>query len=657
MRKGQLPSLRWKTMKLKELLLVSSVLVAQIFCDQRHQPLINNRSFTIDYARNTFLKDGVPFRYISGSIHYFRVHPNHWEDRLKKIRSAGLNAIQVYVEWNSHEPEPGKFQFEGNQDLEHFLELAHKWGLLVILRPGPFIDAERDFGGLPFWLLQKNKQIKLRTKDPSFMKPVRSWFQVLFQRMKKHLYHNGGPIIMVQVENEYGSYGQQIGKCDTEYISQLRDLTREHLGQEVLLFATDGGGSIDSIRCSKVPGVYSTVDFGPTEDFKDRFYHQRLFEPHGPLVNSEFYTGWLDHWGYPHSQTPSTMVNSALDAMLEFGANVNLYMVHGGTSFGFGAGSNFPSFQVTPTSYDYDAPISEAGDLTPKFEDLKRVVAKYEYIPDAIQVRNSSKKAYGSIYLKPLGTIFDHVSNLTTLSTSTNKDPLTFEELGQAFGFVLYEHRIDHITTNPVQLEIQGLHDRGYVYVNEELQGILSRSESIFTIPITITKGQKLQILVENQGRICFGKDLNDFKGITSQVKLGNKVLNRWHMRSIPLSQVDHFKAAPPSLKTEFKSMSFWKGHIQISCPRSTPEDTFLSFKHWSKGLVFVNGFNLGRYWPRLGPQETLYLPGPLLKCGGNDILLLEQDETPCQHHKGSWLHCNIKSIDTPQLNGQTPSV
>lgn len=657
MRKGQLPSLRWKTMKLKELLLVSSVLVAQIFCDQRHQPPINNRSFTIDNARNTFLKDGVPFRYISGSIHYFRVHPNHWEDRLKKIRSAGLNAIQVYVEWNSHEPEPGKFQFEGNQDLEHFLELAHKWGLLVILRPGPFIDAERDFGGLPFWLLQKNKQIKLRTTDPSFMKPVRSWFQVLFQRMKKHLYHNGGPIIMVQVENEYGSYGQQIGKCDTEYISQLRDLTREHLGQEVLLFATDGGGSIDSIRCSKVPGVYSTVDFGPTEDFKDRFYHQRLFEPHGPLVNSEFYTGWLDHWGYPHSQTPSTMVNSALDAMLEFGANVNLYMVHGGTSFGFGAGSNFPSFQVTPTSYDYDAPISEAGDLTPKFEDLKMVVAKYEYIPDAIQVRNSSKKAYGSIYLKPLGTIFDHVSNLTTLSTSTNKDPLTFEELGQAFGFVLYEHRIDHITTNPVQLEIQGLHDRGYVYVNEELQGILSRSESIFTIPITITKGQKLQILVENQGRICFGKDLNDFKGITSQVKLGNKVLNRWHMRSIPLSQVDHFKAAPPSLKTEFKSMSFWKGHIQISCPRSTPEDTFLSFKHWSKGLVFVNGFNLGRYWPRLGPQETLYLPGPLLKCGGNDILLLEQDETPCQHHKGSWLHCNIKSIDTPQLNGQTPSV
>ncbi len=333
----------------------------------------NGRSFTIDRSRKTFLKDGQPFRYISGSMHYFRIPREYWDDRLKKLRAGGYNAVQTYVEWSSHEPEFGEYNFKGQNDLEAFMELASKHDLLVLLRPGPFIDAERDMGGLPYWLLQRHPDVKLRTFDPNFLKYLDKWYTELFTRLKKHLYANGGPIIMVQSENEYGSYAVQTKHVDTEYLIYLRDLLRRLVGPETLLYSTDGS-AYTNVRNSQTPGVFSTVDFGANENVEKCFHVQRMFEPKGPLVNSEFYPGWLDHWGTPHQKRSAGEITATFDKMLSMGANVNVYMAHGGTSFGFGAGSNSPPFGVCPTSYDYDAPISEAGDLTPKYFAMKNVI-------------------------------------------------------------------------------------------------------------------------------------------------------------------------------------------------------------------------------------------------------------------------------------------
>ncbi len=333
----------------------------------------SQRSFKIDPGRKTFLKDGEPFRYISGSLHYFRIPHQYWGDRMKKVRSAGFNAIQVYVEWNSHEPEFGVYDFKGQNDLEHFMKLADHHGLLVLLRPGPFIDAERDMGGLPFWLLEKHPDIKLRTADPNFLKYVDKWYTELFTRLKKHLYANGGPIVMVQSENEYGSYALQTQRVDTEYLVHMRDLVRGLVGPDTLIYSTDGSATED-VRGSYTPGVFSTVDFGATQEVEECFRVQRLFEPNGPLVNSEFYPGWLDHWGRPHEKRPTNQIVNTFDKMLSMGANVNVYLIHGGTSFGFGAGANSPPYEPCPTSYDYDAPISEAGDLTPKYFAMKETI-------------------------------------------------------------------------------------------------------------------------------------------------------------------------------------------------------------------------------------------------------------------------------------------
>merc|ERR1719317_733475 len=262
-------------------------------------------SFTI--SNNTFLRNGSPHRYVSGSMHYFRVPQDMWEDRMKKMRLAGLNTLQTYVEWSSHEPAPGQYVFGGGLNISHYIATAQKLGLDVILRPGPFIDAERDFGGLPSWLLKDGDNIKLRTKDKNFMDRVTVWYGRLFKELNEYLFKNGGPIIMVQVENEYGSYGLQTGHCDKEYLAMLRDLVLNNVGPDVLLFSTDGAGS-DMVMCGKVPNVYATVDFGCGANVEQAFSTQRLFEPSGPLVNSEYYPGWLDHWQSPHAKVGTDCV-------------------------------------------------------------------------------------------------------------------------------------------------------------------------------------------------------------------------------------------------------------------------------------------------------------------------------------------------------------
>ncbi|NXN51764.1 BGAL galactosidase, partial [Rynchops niger] len=422
---------------------------------------IPQRSFGIDYDCGCFVKDGEPFRYISGSIHYSRVPRYYWKDRLLKMKMAGLDAIQTYVPWNYHEPQLGVYDFSGDKDLEYFLQLANDTGLLVILRAGPYICAEWDMGGLPAWLLEK-KSIVLRSSDSDYLAAVEKWMGVLLPRMRPHLYHNGGPVIMVQVENEYGSYFA----CDYDYLRSLLKLFRQHLGDEVVLFTTDGASQFH-LRCGALQGLYATVDFAPGGNVTAAFLAQRSSEPTGPLVNSEFYTGWLDHWGHRHSVVPAQTVAKTLNEILARGANVNLYMFIGGTNFAYWNGANMP-YMPQPTSYDYDAPLSEAGDLTEKYFALREVIGMYKQLPEGLIPPTTPKFAYGKVHLQKVGTVVELLDMLSHEGPVKSTYPLTFVQVKQYFGFVLYRTTLPKNCTEPTQLSSisNGVHDRAYISVD-----------------------------------------------------------------------------------------------------------------------------------------------------------------------------------------------
>ncbi|XP_068224951.1 beta-galactosidase-like [Palaemon carinicauda] len=620
----------------------------------------SNRSFTIDYENDRFLKDGKPFRYISGSIHYFRVLPSEWRDRLRKLRMAGFNAVQTYVEWASHEPEPDVYDFSGMLDVEKFISTAQEEDLLVILRLGPFIDAERDMGGLPYWLLRKNQDMRLRSSDPTFLKEVDDWFvNVMFPKVKPLLYKNGGPIIMMQVENEYGSYPA----CDYAYTAHLRSLYQKAFGDSVLLFTTDGDG-VGYLKCGKIQDIFSTVDFGPQADLEKAFGAMRLFQPHGPLVNSEYYPGWLDHWGEPHSTVDGEKVAQVLDDMLSLNASVNMYMFHGGTSFGFGAGSNLGSnFKVCPTSYDYDAPLNEAGDPTEKYWLLRNITQKYLPLPPGDVPPPSPKYSYGEVKMSILGSVLQLKTILQSVSAMW---PLTFEELSVPSGLVLYETVIPFRTPDPARLTISDVHDRGYVFVDQHYVGMVSREAKLFDVPLQSLPNQTLSIIVESQGRVCFGPGINDFKGLTTKPTIEDRELKNWRMTPIPVTHTKRLSSALDNLEetlaqqllrhtqlqgTPQGGMSFYRGSFSIPKDAAHPQDTFLKLDGWRKGIVWVNGFNLGRYWPEVGPQVTLYVPRGILKTGTNSIYLLEQEVSPCALSS----KCVVTLQDTPEIAGPTP--
>uniref|UniRef100_A0A0P4WBE4 Beta-galactosidase n=2 Tax=Scylla olivacea TaxID=85551 RepID=A0A0P4WBE4_SCYOL len=618
------------------------------------------RSFVIDYDNNQFLKDGRPFRYVSGSIHYFRVLPSEWRDRLRKMRMAGFNALQTYVEWASHEPEYGMYDFSGMRNLTHFLTIAQEEDLVVILRLGPYMDAERDMGGFPYWLLNKNPDMRLRSSDPTYLKYVDIWFRdVLLPIVKPLLYENGGPIIMLQVENEYGSYPD----CDFAYTSHLRDLVVAGVGKGPVLFTTDGDGK-NYLKCGKIPEVYATVDFGSGTNAIKAFETMRLFEPRGPLVNSEYYPGWLDHWGVPHNTVKAEVVAKTLDVMLALNASVNMYMFHGGTSFGFTAGSNLGNrFQACPTSYDYDAPLSEAGDPTEKYWVLRNVTGKYLPLPPGEVPPASPKFGYGKVSLAPTGSVFQMADLLQKV---TNKWPLTFEELLVPNGIVVYQTVLPFRIADPARLTLGDIHDRGYVFVDTKFAGMVSREQNMYDLAIYARPNQTITIVAESQGRICFGSQINDFKGITTNVTLSDHTLEGWTMIPLPithtsrlqnaLAHLHHWAAGqnmpPLGLQgTDKGGMTFFSGSFQVPEDSSHPRDTFLRLDGWNKGVAWVNNFCLGRYWPEVGPQVTLYVPRGVLHQGTNTLVLLEQEAAPCLTPDT----CHATLQETHIINGPTP--
>ncbi|XP_061768062.1 beta-galactosidase isoform X1 [Nerophis ophidion] len=610
-----------------------------------------SRSFSVDYENDCFRKDGEPFRYISGSIHYSRIPRAYWKDRLLKMYMAGLNAIQTYIPWNFHEESPGQYNFSGDRDLEHFLQLTQDIGLLVILRPGPYICAEWDMGGLPAWLLQK-KDIVLRSSDPDYIAAVDSWMGKLLSTVKPYLYQNGGPIISVQVENEYGSYFA----CDHNYMRHLSKLMRSYLGEETVLFTTDGG-ALGFLKCGPIQGVYATVDFGPGANVSAAFDVQRYAEPRGPLVNSEYYTGWLDVWGSPHSVVSTTKVAKTLNEMLAMGANVNMYMFTGGTNFGYWNGALAP-YSSQPTSYDYDAPLTEAGDLTEKYFSIREVIKMYRKIPDGIIPPSSPKFAYGAVKMNLLQTVSEALESLSFSGPVVSTFPQTFTDLNQVFGYMLYrtELPVDCSTPTPLSSPLNGVHDRAYVSVNGMPAGILERNK-VLSINVTGQAGSRVDVLVENMGRINYGKNINDFKGLISNLTLANVVLKKWTMYSLSIDQAisqgvfweTNAKSADPLPPASLSLPAFYGGSFIIpgGIP-DLPQDTYIHLPGWRKGQVWINGFNLGRYWPSKGPQVTLFVPATILSIdASNNVTVLELEAAPCLSTS-----CAVEFTATPILNG-----
>ena len=567
---------------------------------------------------------------LSGAIHYYRVHPNYWQDRLEKLVACGFNTVETYVPWNFHEPKEGQFQFEGFGNLPAFIEIAGKLGLKVIIRPGPYICAEWEFGGFPGWLNQ-DRNMRLRCNWPPYLEKVRNWFSVLIPKLVPYLASKGGPVIAMQVENEYGSYGS-----DKEYLAYLRDLLLQ-LGVDCLLFTSDGP-TIEMLTGGTLPGLWMTANFGsrPEEGFKVL----RQFQPEGPDMCCEYWCGWFDHWGDKHHTRDAADVADVLERMIKNGGSVNMYMFHGGTNFGFWNGANDKDgeYQPTITSYDYHALLSEAGDITPAYTACKEVLEKYFGPAPSIPVADSPKKAYGKVSFKQPMQLWGQLGQPVKSAS-----PLTMEELGQEYGYVLYRKTVDMPPVSrdylkqvgyEMKLSITGLRDRAVVMVDGERLGVLYRNnpKETLTIPLPEKDSFQLDILVENMGRVNYGHDLAYQCGISGSVRIGYNALYGWEMYSLPLE-------VPPSSGTVATSEApaFYKGsfEVDVAC------DTFLDVKNFRKGVAFINGFNLGRYW-EIGPTRTMYIPAPLLKSGKNELILFETD--------GLIGPAEVELVDTPVL-------
>ncbi|SFS57459.1 beta-galactosidase family protein [Paenibacillus sp. BC26] len=557
--------------------------------------------------KQQFLLDGEPFRILSGAIHYFRVVPEYWRDRLWKLREGGFNTVETYVAWNIHEPKEGQFVFEGIADLVRFIEIAGELGLHVIVRPSPYICAEWEFGGLPAWLLA-DPGMRLRCYHQPFLDKVDAYYDVLLPKLVPLLSTNGGPIIAMQIENEYGSYGN-----DKKYLKYLEHGMKNR-GIDVLLFTSDGPGDF-YLQGGMVEDVLATVNFGSR--VQESFDKLGEYQQDQPLMCMEYWNGWFDHWGEQHHTRDSDDAARVLDDMMEIGASVNAYMYHGGTNFGFYNGANFgeEKHQPTITSYDYDVAISESGDLTDKFYKFREVISKYVELGPLNLPEPIKKKTYGSVTLTEQAPLFPSLDKLSVPVARTC--PETMEQLGQDYGFILYSTRvIGPITAS--RLNLQDVHDRALIFLNGEYKGTIERNNKNHDVLLDIpAEGSTLEILVENMGRINYGPYMKDPKGITEGVRLGQQFLYHWTIRPLPLDDLRKLVYHESSVKQE--QPTFYKGSFQVD----EAADTFLALSGWTKGVVYVNGFNLGRYW-EIGPQQTLYIPAPLLREGANELIIFE---------------------------------
>ncbi len=560
-------------------------------------------------GKDTFYLDGEPFQIISGAIHYFRVVPEYWRDRLEKLKAMGCNTVETYIPWNLHEPRKGQFRFEGILDVARFVRIAQELGLYVILRPSPYICAEWDLGGLPAWLLAEDG-IKFRCACPSFLAHVEDYYRTLLPILAPLQIDQGGPVILMQVENEYGSYSN-----DRTYLARLRDLMRAG-GVTVPLITSDGPVP-ESLNGGTVEGVLPTVNFGsrPEEHFRTLAAHR----PGTPLMCTEFWIGWFDYWGNGgHMRGNLEESVKDLDKMLELG-HVNLYMFHGGTNFGFMNGSNY-SDRLTPdtASYDYDAPLTEDGQATEKYRRYRDVIAKYRAIPETVPSTDIRRKAYGALPVQERTGLFPALEDLSTPVPSPHHQSM--ERLGQSYGYILYRTTLD-TEERLDKLRLWKANDRAQIFVSGKHAATLYDRELLEAkeLGLPIEKGASLDILVENMGRVNYGPLLEDQrKGIDQGVTINWHWHTGWLQYPLPLDQIHRVDFSKPHQEG-------LPGFYRFTFQAEELGDTFLDFSGWGKGCAFVNGFHIGRFW-EAGPQRRLYIPAPLLRPGENEIILFETE-------------------------------
>ena len=593
---------------------------------------------TFEIKDGNFYRNGKVTPILSGEMHYPRIPHQYWRHRLQMMKAMGLNTVATYVFWNAHEPEPGTWDFTGDMNLAEYIKIAGEEGMMVILRPGPYVCAEWEFGGYPWWL-QNIEGMEIRRDNPEFLKRTQMYIDRLYKEVGELQCTKGGPIVMVQCENEFGSYVAQRKDISLEEHRSYNAKIKQQLvdaGFNVPLFTSDGSWLFEG---GSTPGALPTANGeNNIENLKkvvDKYHGGK-----GPYMVAEFYPGWLMHWAEPFPQVSDTEVARQTEAYLKNDVSINFYMVHGGTNFGFTSGANYDKkrdIQPDLTSYDYGSPISEAGWATPKFDSIRNVIMRYAKHPIPETPAPIALIEIPSIKLNKVASVLDYAEKQKAVSAD---HPLTFEEMNQGYGYVLYSRHFNQPISGT--LEIPGLRDYAVVYIDGEKAGVLNRNTQTYSMEIEIPFNSTLQILVENMGRINYGSEIvHNKKGIISPVKIaGMEITGSWDMVQLPMSEVPRMalKNNAPAEAAKLKDTPvLYEGTFTLD----KTGDTFIDMEEWGKGIIFINGINIGRYW-QVGPQQTLYIPGVWLKRGENKITIFEQlNEKP---------KTEVSTVKTPVL-------
>lgn len=601
--------------------------------------------FTV--GEGTFLLNGEPFVVKAAELHYPRIPRPYWEHRLKMCKALGMNTVCLYIFWNIHEPREGQFDFTGDNDVAAFCRLAQRLGLYVIVRPGPYVCAEWEMGGLPWWLLKK-KDIRLRENDPYFLERVRLFEREVGKRLAPLTIQRGGPIIMVQVENEYGSYG-----VDKAYVANIRDIVRESGFNEVLLFQCDWASNFTA---NGLDDLLWTMNFGTGANIDQQFERLGQLRPQSPKMCSEFWSGWFDKWGARHETRPAEDMVAGIDEMLSKGISFSLYMTHGGTSFGHWAGANSPGFAPDVTSYDYDAPINEYGQATPKYWLLRQTMEKHNGGKRLPKVPALPAK----LISVPRFQLTEHAPLMNGVD-SVASGRKTFEEMDMGWGVMVYHTTLPRLD-QPSVMTLEGAHDYAQVYVNGQRMGKLYRglNERTLRLPALPAEENFVTIVVEGMGRINFGRAIKDYKGLTGDVRVTVETETQtityqpslWESMRIPDDYANAVRAlrlrgGGTTLADEAKA-GYYRGYFDLS----RTGDTFLNMEAFGKGQVYVNGHAIGRFWS-VGPQQTLYVPGCWLRKGRNEVIVLDvigpkaEPELYAQDHPELDKLC----LDTPRIH------
>lgn len=593
-------------------------------------------SFKIDQVNSQFLLDGDPFIYIAGEIHYFRIPHQKWDDRLKRVRALGFNAITVPVPWNLHQFYQDETPtFSGNLDLVKFIKTANDNGLYTIIRIGPYISAEWDNGGLPWWLVRNTKIAKYRSSDPAFMVEVTQWWKHLLAKISPLMRKNAGPILMVQIEHFYGT----LGICDQQYMLQLANLVRENLGNDVVLFTVDPP-VIQFLRCGSLANVLSTIEIVPTADageVQSWFNMQKAFYSGAPAVASQYMINPFKLWGKNVTDPYSNdLIIQTAKAAFALNASLSFHMTHGGTNFGYWNGAVDP-YPVT-TSYDSFAPISEAGDVNDLFLGIRNWVSKipgWAYPPISIPA-NLPRTAYEDVQLTVFDTISGFILGVNPECWASPETPRTAEYIRSGYGYIYYNTTIIDCGT----LYIPQFADNAYIFLNHNFVGALYKQfgpihNNTIEVKGCLDQFNSIEIIVEITGRAHNNYPVMS-RGIQGNVYMHNVTLENWESCEVPIetyeiSLVKNYEALQTHV---FETMDFERSQNAVTSQpsvfignlhiKTAPADTFLDTRGWGKGVVTINQYNIGRYWASIGPQQTLYIPSELLHKGTNLIMFYE---------------------------------